>query len=205
VSGRNETGGTTRDLGGYGLTVQERKFVGIYVGNGYNATGAYETMHPRCKKSTAHIEGLRIRKRLRVDAAIRDLAGREMKKIDVTAERTMQEIACIAFLDPCDYINDDGSMKLIHEIPEEARRAISGLDISEIWEGPRGEREVVGHMKKIGITSKTKALELLVRIQGMITEKHEHGVTDDLAAMLAKARKRKRTTVEEVTMEDLFE
>lgn len=207
VSGVNETGKADRALDG--LTPQERDFVKLYISNGHNATGTYRTMHPDAASSTAQVEGLKIRKRESVDAAIREIVGHSMKPYLVTNERIIQELACLAFLDPADYLKEDGSPKAIHDVPEEARRAIAGLDVAEIWEGTGAGRVFVGYVKKFGITNKAKALSELVRIRGMITEKHEVAASEDLAALLTKARKRRRTTkktTEEVTdLEDLFE
>lgn len=174
-----------------GLTIQERRFVGIFRTNGHFATSAYRTMHPKAKPSTCEREGIRIRNKPHVAAAIRAMDEAMMKKFKVTNERIMQELACLAFNDPGDYFRSDGSVKPIHEIPEEARRALAGLDINELFEWQDGERVFNGFCKKLKITNKLGALEQLVKIQGMITNKHELSADDDLAELLTKANRRR--------------
>jgi phage terminase small subunit len=190
-----------------GLTAPERAFVNVYLTNGHNATAAYQTLHPNASKSTCGKAGLEYRHTGRVDAAIKRMMLEGLAETEITQERILRELACLAFVDPIHYLNADGSPKPLSEVPEHARRAISGLDVSEIWEGTGKHRRFVGFIKKLGITNKAKALETLVRIYGMITEKHELSASEDLAALLTKARKRKRTRTEEVeetTLEDLF-
>jgi len=193
----------------FNLTDLQRRFVQEYITNGNVATAAYKTVHSRgegMNRTTLNKEAQKLRKHSAVDAAIRKIIGHNMTRFMITNERILQEMACVAFLDPADLLEDDGSVKPIHEMPEEARRAISGLDVSEIWDGPRGERQVVGTLKKLGITSKMKALSELARIRNMITDKVELSASDDLAQLLLKARRRKTTvSVESATLEDLFE
>jgi hypothetical protein len=52
------------------LTTEESKFVAAYLSNGNNGTEAFLTIRPDCKRTTARIEGSRIKHRPHVSAAL---------------------------------------------------------------------------------------------------------------------------------------
>lgn len=83
-----------------------------------------------------------------------------------TAQRVLQELMAIAFFDPKDLLNDDGSPRALSDIPENARRCIAGIEFA--MEG-KGEDAVT--VKKIKITDKHKALENIGRYLAMFTDK----------------------------------
>ena len=93
----------------------------------------------------------------------------KLDKFDVNTDRIVQELAFSAFLDPIDLFNDDGSVKPLNEMPESARRAIAGMDISELTNG----EESIGVTKKIKINNKLNALETLAKYKKMLTDKPE--------------------------------
>nr|WP_164508640.1 hypothetical protein [Halomonas aestuarii] len=64
-------------------------------------------------------------------------------------------------MDVIDILNDDGGLKPIRDWPKVWRTTISGLDLSELWEGHGDERQLVGLLKKIKWPDKPKNLELL--------------------------------------------
>ena len=62
----------------------------------------------------------------------------------------------------------------IHEIPEEIRRAISGLETFEEFEGFGKDREKIGDTKKLKFWDKPRALELLGKHLGLFVDKVDH-------------------------------
>ena len=51
----------------------------------------------------------------------------------MTKERILTEEACIAFSDPGQLLEDDGSLKKIRELPEEVRRAVAGITVTDTY------------------------------------------------------------------------
>lgn len=198
-----------KSRGVYDLTPQEHAFCVEYLHNGQNAKAAYLALHPDANSRQASQGGLNFRHRPQVDLFIRKTMRRQMKVAEITSERILQEMACLAFVDPADYLDEDGAAKPMSEIPEEARRAISNLEINELWEmagrGKKRRRKYVGRLRKLGITNKMQALLALAKIKHMITDRLEVGATEDLAALLAKARKRKTRETTTTELEELFE
>ena len=67
---------------------------------------------------------------------------------------------------PAVLYDDNGNLKDIHSIPEDARKAIAGIEVDEIWEGRGEEREQTGVTRKVKLwdnarSSSGKHLEAL--------------------------------------------
>lgn len=86
--------------------------------------------------------------------------------VKCTVERVLREYGRIAFLDIGQAFQPDGSLKPIHEIPEDIRRSIAGIEVVNIGDGE-------GKLHKIKILDKTKALQDLGKHLGMFIEKVE--------------------------------
>lgn len=124
--------------------------------------------------------------RAQIDAAMKERAAR----VELTADDVLRELLRIARVDLADLYTENGQLKSIHEIPEDARRAIAGIEVDELWEGRGSEAVEVGVTRKVKLWDKPKALELLGKHLKLFTEIHEHRGLDRLADALATARGR---------------
>ncbi|MDI4655549.1 terminase small subunit [Xanthobacter autotrophicus] len=86
----------------------------------------------------------------------------------ITAERVLQELARIAFLDIRKAFNADGSMKPLDQIDDETAAAIAGLEVAETF---NDDGEHTGSVRKIKLSDKIGALTLLARHLGMLNDK----------------------------------
>ena len=104
------------------LTPREAAFVAAYAAS-RNATKSAETAGYSAK--SAHVLGSRLLKNPRVAAAIRAAMERITKKYEVSGERTIQEMAVIAYSDIRHYCFDsEGYLILAEGAPDAAVRAI---------------------------------------------------------------------------------
>lgn len=161
----------------HGMTDQQYHFAQLYKADpNKNATAAYRKAYPKCKSDKAASEAAsRLTSRnVKVQAYLQEATDKAMKKFDVTEERIIQELACIAFLDISDLMDDQGGLLPIGKIPEHARRAIAGMDLEELFDGKGEDRGFAGLLKKLKITDKKGALELLGRNKKMFTDKIDH-------------------------------
>lgn len=117
--------------------------------------------------------GFELSEKPRIKTRIEEMMADTFKKLEVTREAIIGELARIALSDIGDLFNEDGSMRPIHEIPEDTRRAIAGVDVDELFEGRGDEREHIGFTKKLKMWDKNKALELLGKSLKMWTDKLE--------------------------------
>lgn len=112
------------------------------------------------------------------------------KTTRITAEEVLKELYLIATTDLSQAFGDDNKLLPIKDMPIEIRRAISSIEVDEIWDGYGEEREVVGQTKKIKLWDKTKTLELLAKHLKLLTDKIEITGNTGLADRIKKARER---------------
>jgi len=153
------------------LTAKEALFVHHYVTNGYNAAAAARSAG--FAESSANTQGAKLVAKPRVKAAIDALIAPTLKKLNVTKDRIIEELALIAFSDIGEAFNANGDLLPIHDMPESIRRALSGIDVDMLFEGRGEDKEHVGFTKKIRTWEKTKAIELLGKHLKMWTDKIE--------------------------------
>ena len=157
------------------LTDSQKLYVRYYLTNGNKATQAYLMAVPEVSEGTAASmsctwmkEGHPVRR------VINDEMLKLFHRFEITEERIVQEMACLAFYDPKDIFDENGNVKPIPEITEKARRVISGVEVTELYDtDDEGERVVSGHLKKLKVTSKEKALEMLARYHKMFVDTRE--------------------------------
>jgi phage terminase small subunit len=90
-----------------------------------------------------------------------------LAKLEITADRVLQEIAKLAFFDPRNFFEDDGSLKRIQDLDEHTRMALAGLEVMDLPEGN-------GRLKKIRLADKGQNLERLGKHLKLFTDKTEH-------------------------------
>jgi phage terminase small subunit len=94
---------------------------------------------------------------LKVPHVAAEVARRQavfQKKNELTAERIMQELGDIAFLDPGTTCDEQGKLLPINKMPEATRRAIAGIKQNK-------------NFTKLRMSSKSSALELAANIVGL--------------------------------------
>jgi phage terminase small subunit len=149
-----------------------RIFVSAYLGNGMNATQA--AIAAGYSEATAYSQGSRLLKRPEIAAMIAAGSRQAVEKLDYSAERTLEEIARIAFFDVRAIMNADGSVKPITQLDDNAAAAIAGMDVTEITIG-KGDDAVAGVVKKLKFAPKAVALDMLMRYHSQYRDKLEVG------------------------------
>lgn len=94
---------------------------------------------------------------------IAELKQQRNEQVGVNAKYVLDRLIEIDQMDVLDILREDGSIKPISEWPKIWRTYMSGMDISELWEGQGEDREQTGLLKKIKWPDKVKNLELLGR------------------------------------------
>lgn len=153
------------------LSAKQQRFVEEYVVD-LNATQA--AIRAGYSEKTAYSQGQRLLKHVEVAAIIAEHQERLANRAEVTAERILQELARIAFVDPRAIFAEDGSVKPIPEWEEDIARALSGCEVTEEFAGRGADREQVGFTKKVKFWDKRGALELLGKHLALFTDKVEH-------------------------------
>jgi hypothetical protein len=88
-------------------------------------------------------------------------------------EKILREVQRLATTDIRELYTDDGILKPISEWPADVAAAVSSFETDEIYEKVGRESVHVGDRKKLRLSDKLKALELLGKGQGMFAQKVE--------------------------------
>jgi phage terminase small subunit len=149
---------------GSGLTLQQRLFVAEYLVDRDPVAAAERAGFER-----AH--GTRLMQNLRVRAAVELRTEAMATRIEhVQAEDVMREAARLAFSDIRGIFTDGGELREPKDWPDDVAKTIASIDMTT--SKPRGG--VLEHVTKVRSWDKTKALELMAKIFGMVQERHHH-------------------------------
>lgn len=141
---------------------------------------------------SAHVTASRLLKNAKVQALIAGLTEKKFTKLDISAERILQELARLAFVDVRNLFDAEGGLKPITELDEDTARAIAGIDHEKLFEHfGKGQAKHVGTTAKIKLADKTRALQLLGQYRKLFTEKVEVTGLEGLADRINKIRQRK--------------
>ena len=109
-----------------------------------------------------------------------------MDRLDITADRVLEELACIAFYNPLELFDDAGGFVNVTNIPEALARAMSGMDVISYTD----QEGSVHTTFKPRFSSKIAALELVAKHLGMAMGESkvqlEHNVGPELLEALLK-------------------
>ena len=168
-----------------GLTSKQRRFVHEYNvdHNGQEAA----TRAGYSKRSAASIAA-RLRGQPNITAAIKAHDVSLLAHIDITAERTLREVANIAYMDPGEFYDAKGRPLPIKQLPEDARHALAGWEEKSTKSGST--------VRKIRLADKMRAFEFLGRHFGMSDETRRIELTGRDGAPIEMNLNRPRTDEE---------
>lgn len=153
------------------LPQRQRLFVAEYLKD-LNATQA--AIRAGYSGKTAVVQGPRLLGNVRIATAIAEAMDARAARIEVKADDVLRELLLIARSDIGQAFDTSGKLKALHEIPEDTRRAISGIETDELFEHTGdGERAQTGWVRKVKFWDKVKGLELLGKHLKLWTDKVE--------------------------------
>lgn len=150
------------------LPRRQQIFVAEFMANGGNATKA--AIVAGYSKATADSQASRLLKDVKVAAVVDAWTASVLSRKKVTAEGVLDELRKIAYRRPQKLFRPDGSLVPIGELDDDTASAIEGVEVREI----KLDGMVIGHLKKIKLSSKVNALELLGKKLKLFTDKVEH-------------------------------
>lgn len=109
---------------------REDVFIATMLANGENQTRA--ALAAGATKASAERVGWELVRRPRVKAEIEKRKKALLSKFELTPELVLREVARIAYFDASKCFNKNGTVKNIHKIDEDTRRAISQVKDGEI-------------------------------------------------------------------------
>jgi phage terminase small subunit len=131
---------------------------------------------------TANEQAARLLAKASVSARVQQLLAKRNEKLELKADDILRELLRIAQVDIAKIYDADGLLLPIHEMPEDVRRAIAGVEVTEV-----GDDDRLVRTKRIRFWDKTKALELLAKVLKLLTENVNVSGSLNLEQLLAKA------------------
>jgi len=152
------------------LTSRQHVFIAEYLTD-FNATRSAKAAG--YSERTADVQGSRLLANVKIAAEIAKKTGKRLTNLEITADRVLAEIAKLAFYDPGQLLESDGSMKQLRDIDDVTRMAVAGLEVTELFEGNGDQKHAYGLCKKIKLADKGANLERLGRHLKLFTDKTE--------------------------------
>lgn len=121
---------------------------------------------------------------------IAELSAARLKAVDLEANDIIVELLRMLTSDPLNYVNDDGSVKALVDIPLDARRAVASFEVDTV--GTTGA--VI--RTKVKFWSKEKAAELLGKHLTLFKDVLNVEGLDDLAKLIIEGRHRVPRVIE---------
>ncbi|MCP4612080.1 MAG: terminase small subunit, partial [Planctomycetes bacterium] len=125
-----------------------------------------------------------------IQKKLRELIQQQTVRTQIDADKVIKEAGRVALADVRLAFNKDGTIKDIHDIPEDLGRAISGIEVEETYEGKGKDQVWTGYIKKIKFWSKDKQIEVLMKHLGLFREDNKQ-VGQTLASAVHQALKDK--------------
>lgn len=168
MNGKPDARKPTRRCAGHGTPAgdeRRRLFVDAYLTNGRNQTQAAIA----CGLSPISASRLAVRYMRHPDviAAIAVRSAELNAKFNLSIERTLQEVARIAYADPRKFFRADGSLIPINELDDDAAAAMASFEIEELFDGRGDDRVKIGELKKLKAWDKNSALEKAMKYHGL--------------------------------------
>lgn len=142
------------------LTDNEVRFCDAYLVD-FNGTKA--AIAAGYSKKTAAQQASRLLTKVKIQAYLQSKKAKIANKLEITQERTMQEIARLAFSDIRKIFNGSGGTIDPKYLDDDTASTVASVEVFEEFEGRGDEREQIGVTKKVKLWDKTKALEMLAK------------------------------------------
>ena len=168
------------------LTPKQTKFVDEYLKD-LNATQA-AIRAGYSKRSANNIGPGNLLKSI-IQEAIQKRRLKLQQKLHITQERVLEEEARLAFVDVESLFDEKGNLLPVNKIPEDARRAIAGVEVIEST--TKGKEKEVKF--KYRLWDKGRALERISKHLGIYApEKHEHSMSERMMGFMAKMKHKEK-------------
>lgn len=149
-------------------------FVEAMLSNDENITAA--ALAVGFSPKTAASQGSRLLKDVEVQRLLKERRASLIQKMELTTERTLREIARMAYSDPRKFYNADGTLKQIHELDDDTAATVASIELDEI----KADGVVIGITRKIKQWDKNAALEKAMKHLGQYEadNKQRHPIQD---------------------------
>lgn len=122
---------------------------------------------------------------------VTELNKQKLEAAGITAQRVMQELGRIAFLDIRRLYDENGDLIPIHKLDADTAAALASVDVETKWEG-KGDAAVPVTVKKVRTVDKMASLNVLAKHFKLVGDEGDgvNAFASALADRLRNARRR---------------
>lgn len=143
------------------MAIRRKAFVMAYIANGHNGTQAAITAG--FSPNGANGTGVGLLKEPEVAAMLARMEAKALQAADLTIERTLQELARVAYSDPRKMFTSDGAPIPVHEMTDDVAATVAAVDVRTI----KGKRSKATTTTNIKLWDKGTALEKAMKHLGL--------------------------------------
>lgn len=137
-----------------------------------NQVRAYMHVYGTENYDSARTKSSQVFAKVNIKKRIAELRAERNKRLEITGDRVLAEIAKLAFYDPRSFFDSDGRLKPIDELTADQAAIIGGIETFHKVDG--GDKDAVAVITKIKMADKGANLERLGRNLKLFTDKTEH-------------------------------
>lgn len=164
---------------------RKAKFVLTMIRNGGNATQA--AIEAGYSPKTADQQGSRLLKDVKISGAIADARKKALTVAGLDLDRTLREVARLAYFDIRKAFGPDGELLPLSELDDDTAAGIAGLESEDVFEGRGESRLKVGVLRKLKIADKRGALDIAMKYHGAYEKDHKP-IADAISALMATVK-----------------
>ncbi len=149
---------------------RKRLFVEAYISNGGN--GKQAAIAAGFAPKAAAQQASRLLTDANVSQLIRERSQKLAQKMELTTERTLREVARLAYFDPRKLLDNTGRPKPLHELDDDTAAAVAGIDVEDKLNPPDpGCKERTSSIVlKYRMADKNAALDKAMKHLGLFKE-----------------------------------
>ena len=157
------------------LTHKQAKFIDEYLID-LNATQA--AIRAGYSKNSADVIGIQNLGKLRIAEQIQKRRDKLKEKAEINQEWVLERYKRLLGYRVTDFFNDDGTIKALSEISDDAIYAIQGLDVDT----RTIKDDIKSFVQKFKLPDKRAALDSIAKLLGLVVEKQEVSHKGQIAA-----------------------
>jgi phage terminase small subunit len=158
------------------MTRKQQLFVREYL---VDLNGAKAAERAGYSRKTARQHAARLLTNVYISAEIERATAARMQRLEITADRVLQELAKLAFVDIRKLFNADGSMKRIHEIDGNTAAAIKSFECFE------RQIDLNAFMQRVRAVARLEGMQLLAQHLGIVSDEHREKLRNQYDGMFA--------------------
>ncbi|PKN36698.1 MAG: hypothetical protein CVU62_13270 [Deltaproteobacteria bacterium HGW-Deltaproteobacteria-2] len=143
---------------------------------GSSQVRAYMRVHPTTPYESAKTLASRLFTKVHIKRRIKELQEERNKRLEISADKVLAELAKLSFYDSRDFYDSDGRLKPINELDPDHAAVIAGIETIHKVIGD--EKDGMAVLTKIKLSDRGANLERLGRHLKLFTDRTEHSGKD---------------------------